>query len=254
MCPSVNACPNLSRVLPYQKMCSKARSPSIDHDRIDLILRHLLHPEEKQEKACVVAPARPSSDLPAAAPEATAVDHRERSQHAAETSVTDAAVASLHAGDKGLEGRKSEWRLVYPAGDGGEGLEGQCNSEWRQVYPREGVEEEPLAVVEGSRRPRDGIASIVQRHMPGDGDGGVGHPKGQAGVMDERDQKSLWAWAECGGAPTGRLLSLLSLKIAACGEALIPCVLRGFFWSSKAFVRWVRRRGGRYRDVGAWAV
>lgn len=46
------------------------------------------------------------------------------------------------------------------------------------------------------------------------GDGGSG---GREGTADARET-SLWVWAGCGGAPVGRLLSLLAVRIADCGE------------------------------------
>lgn len=46
--------------------------------------------------------------------------------------------------------------------------------------------------------------------------GGGGGEEGREAAQQEN--RSLWVWAERGGAPIGRLLSLLSLQVANCGK------------------------------------
>lgn len=144
------------------------------------------------------------------------------------------------------EGRKSEWRLVYPGDassdrDSGnfKNAEGGHKSEWRVAYPRGqsrhasstggGNGEDGRAV-----RRAENVGSSETRSQSREGAGC--ERSGWSSDGDTQDtggngrDESLWVWASKGGAPIGRLLSLLSLRVADCGEMgkiMTAFILRG---------------------------
>lgn len=199
-CPRTPLFPThrLACLLLCQELCSKAHPPSIDHDEIDTILRHLLHSAEEQEEAegeGLWAPTVSLSDPPATlsgVATANAVGHQNGQ---------DAAAASPGSSTGRLE------------------EQGQT-SKWTQVFPKE---EESTTAGEGSRRSSEGGIFPVPR-SPFDGASEAWHPDARStlpkreGEGNEERDGSLWAWAERGGAPIGRLVSLLSLRVANCGE------------------------------------
>ena len=201
--PSCDPLPDASPcVLPLcQELCSKDHPPSIDHDEIDAILRHLLQSAEEQDEAegqGIPTPTPTLADLPAAL-----------SGGAAGTAA-------------GYQNDQSGARAGSSAADGLD-EQGQT-SKWTQVYPREPGPDESTTVEEGAGRSSEGDILPVPR-SPFDGASEAWHPgarstsvpKRQGEGAEEHDE-SLWAWARQGGAPIGRLVSLLSLSVANCGE------------------------------------
>lgn len=130
----------------------------------------------------------------------------------------------------------SRWRKVYlgrTAAAAARGGQRKSSSEWLQVYPRPArgaAEETPAEKEERLKRPGGSVAAVAAGGSwpPGDRTGGgaprgpeevsLGGGRGEAVGDGTRGERSLWAWAERGGVPIGRLLSLLSLRIANCGE------------------------------------
>ena len=163
-----------------QDLCSKSHPPLIDHDEIDKILRHLLHSAEEQQDA--------------EAGMLTAIAAGHENGLGAATSPSDASADRL--GERGQTSR------------------------WTQVFPRE---ERSVTAGEGARRSDEGGVFPVPI-TPFDGASESWHPEARSALpkweeegKEERNE-SLWAWAERGGTPIGRLISLLSLRVANCGE------------------------------------
>lgn len=185
----------------YQELCSKDRPPSIDHDEIDAILRHLLHSAEEQEEAEEGGgPPTPTPNL---------------SNPPAVFSRAEAAAPARHKSDQSVASAD-----VSPDGLEEEGQP----SKWTQVYPREQGPEESTTVQVGAGWSSEGGIFPVPR-SPFDGASEAWHPEAWTTSLPKREEEgaeqreeSLWAWAERGGAPIGRLVSLLSLRVANCGE------------------------------------
>lgn len=167
----------------------------------------------------------------------------------------------------------SRWRQVYPDGPAAARNGRKTSSEWMQVYPRPGGEADGASSEELRRRPQGAAAGPAASSAPkaahassgGEGGGAWGPWKlsaagggGGDGAADERarGEGSLWAWAERGGVPIGRLLSLLSLRVADCGKTrvrfddaacclvLLVLVRRGG-WETRG--RWVRAAKHKFR-------
>ena len=121
---------------------------------------------------------------------------------------------------------------MYPGRAAQEGR--RTSSEWTQVYPRPEGEADGTSSAGGGGRQRPqgtattaAAASLASADRSAGGRGGAWGPwklsaagRGGGVAVDERtrEERSLWAWAERGGVPIGRLLSLLSLRVANCGE------------------------------------
>eukprot|EP00903_Cladosiphon_okamuranus_P018811 g17303.t1 len=201
-------------------LCSRAQSPSIDHDEIDLILRYLLYPRPEER-------GRPEGGDPDSDSSVTEEGHH----HSSSSSPSS-----------------SQWRTVHP-GRAAAQESRRTSSEWTQVYPRpEGaVDGESSERAELGQWPQGSAAkaaagsSLPRADAAGGEGGGAWGPwklsaPGRGGAVDERtrEEKSLWAWAERGGVPIGRLLSLLALRVADCEDLSSMSLL----WMS--FVRDVR--------------
>lgn len=193
-----------------QDLCSKDHPPSINHDEIDTILRHLLQSAEEQDEAegeGIPTPTSILSDLPAA--------------------------LSGRGGAEMVAGYQNDQGGASAGSSAADGLEGQGQtSKWTQVYPKEQGPQEPTTVDEGlGRSPEGGIFPAPR--SPFDGASEAWHPEARPASLPKREEEgagerdeSLWAWAGRGGAPIGRLVSLLSLSVANCGETRTRFVLR----------------------------
>eukprot|EP00752_Nemacystus_decipiens_P004283 g3912.t1 len=203
-------------------LCSKVQSPSIGHDEIDLILRHLLHPRPEQERG---------------------------EQEGEDPDTENTSIVTGEGQHPHPPSSLSRWKTVYPGRAAQEGR--RTSSEWTQVYPRREMEVDGTSSErrELGQRPQATVAatataaSLPKADTFGGGRGGAWGPwklsaagRRRGGAVDERtrEERSLWAWAERGGVPIGRLLSLLSLRIASCEDLSSMSLL----WMS--FVRDVR--------------
>lgn len=135
---------------------------------------------------------------------------------------------STSHGHDTLERQKSpshsaaDWRQVFPR-QGGYAEEGRC------AEMRSGVRDEEAAFAQGEGGPgaaRSGSPGLRKAcDGPRDGSTAPGHTR-NAGICSKAREGSLWVWAERGSVPIGRLLSLLAMRVADCGEPGDGCTWR----------------------------
>lgn len=133
--------------------------------------------------------------------------------------------------ENGSDGYKSEWRLVCPSSSSSGGdkrAERGGRLESKQVYRQgqRGPEEAWFAgeekTAQGQQRHRK--ATVHKVALDGAVQAGktTGKPsaahQGRGRGAGKEREKSLWVWAGHGGAPIGRLFSLLSFRVADCGK------------------------------------
>ncbi|CAM9777887.1 unnamed protein product, partial [Hapterophycus canaliculatus] len=205
-----------------EEMCSRAQKPSIKHDEIDKILRHLLHSQQEEAESATAAQRQRYGG--------------EAQPSAAGGSNAPSSALRWRQGDVGPQQQRQSRK---PSSD---------QPQWMQVYPREARRDEGFPEgEEGAQKHRPGGSPAPDAPAsggPSDRTGGgswgpwtklsVGRAGGGAARAAAGETRSLWVWAERGGAPIGRLLSLLSLQVANCEDLGSMSLL----WMS--FVRDVR--------------
>ncbi|CAN0321354.1 unnamed protein product, partial [Ectocarpus sp. 12 AP-2014] len=202
-----------------EEMCRRSKSPSINHDDIDLILRFLLHSQD-EERAVAPGANQGCGGLDADG------DNKARR---AQPPLTSSRWRQVHLGTRQQDPRQSteKWKQVYPRARGI-----TDDSSKRQLQPEGGAAESTFVPNDPSH---GDVSATMEMSWAEPSTSGSGRASSDETMMGGREgRRSLWAWAERGGAPIGRLLSLLSLRVASCDDLGSMSLL----WMS--FVRDVR--------------
>lgn len=186
------------------------------HDEIDHILAQLFAPDGASERSTdqgwrttILQP-----DIPQ---ESTSHGHEEgavfrRDSHGQET--MERGQSPSHSA--------TDWRQVFPR-------QGEYVEEGRCAKMRSGVGDEEALSVQGeggpgaARSDSPGLGKACDG--PRDGSTSPGHTS-IAGICAKAREESLWVWTERGSVPIGRLLSLLAMRVADCGEPVDGCAWR----------------------------
>ncbi|CAM9893992.1 unnamed protein product, partial [Ectocarpus sp. 13 AM-2016] len=190
-----------------EEMCHRSKSPSINHDDIDLILRYLLHSQGEERAVATTA----NQGCGGESREGLDADGDNKARRV-QPPLTSSRWRQVHLGARQQDPRQSpeKWKQVYPRARGV-----TDDSSKRQLQPEGGATME-----------------MSWAELSTSGSGRASSDETMVGGREGR--RSLWAWAERGGAPIGRLLSLLALRVASCDDLGSMSLL----WMS--FVRDVR--------------
>lgn len=213
-----------------QSIYSRCREPPIGHDDIDRILVQLFEDKDTTTgtscRSALIADSIPRCTAAGRSPDCRGIPCHDdgaggdRVQHKSSRHKRDDDAVPSTPGPSPSEAAGPQWRQVFPRKQARGDEQGATRLAEDFGTPTAASASTP-AMSDGFSRELESSTNESEAHRAIDA-GTPGRLCPNVGGTDPEDYvRSLWTWARRGGTPVGRLLSLLSIRIADCGELFV---------------------------------